>query len=248
MPVSGIGPGRHLTAATDNQLMRRRFRDRAVYFPDVETLVVADLHLGRDAASNVEVRLGEHEDVTGRFAALLERYDPDAAVVAGDLLHSFSTLPRGVLESVTALTDAARLAGTRLVVTPGNHDAMLTKVWKGPTIDEYRLGEWIVCHGHGEPEGEAAGYVVGHDHPTVEIEGQRRPCFLYGEGVYRGADLLVLPAFTPLAPGVAVNRMTARDFQSPLVTDADALRPIVRDTAGNETLTFPPLGEFRQLL
>lgn len=228
--------------------MQRHYRDRAVYFPAPETLVVADLHLGRAASSSVEANLGEHDDVTGRFTALLERYQPEEAVVAGDLLHSFSTLPRGVLESVTALKKAARSRGIRLVVTPGNHDAMLEKVWEGPTVDEYQLGEWIVCHGHKTPDTDAGGYVVGHDHPSIKIEGQRRPCFLYGDGVYRGADLLVLPAFTPLAPGVAVNRIGASDFQSPLVVDADALQPVVRDAADDETLVFPPLGEFRRLL
>lgn len=225
-----------------------RYRDRAVHFPEAETLVVADLHLGRDAASNVEVRLGEHEDVTGRFESLLERYNPDEAVIAGDLLHAFSRLPRGVLESVTQLKQAARSTGTRLVVTPGNHDGMLDEVWEGPMVDEYRVGDWVICHGHEEPEAEAAGYVIGHDHPTIEIEGQRRPCFLHGKDVYRNADILVLPAFTPLAPGVGVNHMSAVDFQSPLITDADVLCPIVRDETADETLTFPPLGEFRRLL
>jgi len=41
--------------------------------------------------------------------------------------------------------------------------------------------------------------------------------------------------------------MGTDDFRSPLVTDADALRPIVRDPDGGETLRFPPLGEFRRL-
>ena len=39
----------------------------------------------------MDLPLGEHEDVTGRFAALVERFDPEEVVIAGDLLHSFST-------------------------------------------------------------------------------------------------------------------------------------------------------------
>jgi metallophosphoesterase superfamily enzyme len=102
--------------------------------------------------------------------------------------------------------------------------------------------------------------VIGHVHPTIGIEGDRRPCFLRGEGTYRGADLLVLPAFTRLAPGVAVNDMRTGAFDSPLVTDADRLAPVVVDPGGGddgvdagegsagEPLRFPPLGEFRGLL
>jgi hypothetical protein len=223
-------------------------RDRAVYLPEPATLVLADLHLGKDASSNVELRLGEHEDITERFAALLDRFDPARVVVAGDLLHSFSSLPRGVLESVQTLERHAEHADARLVVTPGNHDTRLGSVWKGPTADEVTAGDWVVTHGHRPPESEAGGYVVGHDHPTISIEGRRRPCYLWGEGAYRGADVLVLPSFTKLAAGVEVNRMRAGDFQTPLVRDADAFRPLVWDDDGREVLEFPPLGEFRRML
>lgn len=226
--------------------MERRYRDRAVFVPELETLVVADVHLGRAATSNVEAPLGERDDVTERLAALCGHFDPAEVVIAGDLLHAFSTVPDGVAESVRALQETIRAAGARPVVTPGNHDGLLAEVWDGPVEPEYALGDRVVCHGHEPPSTDAAGYVVGHDHPTIEIEGQRHPCFLVAEEAYRGADLLMLPAFTRLAPCVAVNRMRADEFDSPLVTDADSLCPVVED--GDETLRFPPLGEFRRLL
>jgi metallophosphoesterase superfamily enzyme len=67
----------------------------------------------------------------------------------------------------------------------------------------------------------------------------------------------VLPAFTRLAAGVAVNDMGTDAFDSPLVTDADRLAPVVvdsptdgadGDSEAGEPLRFPPLGEFRELL
>ena len=225
-----------------------RLRDRAVYLPDPSTLVLADVHLGKDAASNVEMRLGEREDVTRRFAALVERFDPDEVVIAGDLLHSFSSLPRGVAETLDELLGTAREAGARMVVTPGNHDAMLGDLWEGPAEREYRVGDWLVTHGHEAPESAADRYLVGHDHPAIEIEGQRRPCYLYGEGVYRGADVLVLPAFTRLAAGTPVNGARRGDLMSPLARDVGAFRPLVRDEAADETLAFPRLSEFRRML
>lgn len=224
------------------------FRDRAVYLPGSATLVLADVHLGKDATSNVEMRLGEHEDVTGRFADLVERFDPDEVVFAGDLLHSFSTLPRGVMETLSGLRTTAREAGVEVTVTPGNHDTMLGDLWKGPTESEHRVGDWLVTHGHEEPESVADGYLVGHDHPAIEIEGQRRPCYLYGEGVYRGADVLMLPAFTRLAAGTPVNGARSGDLMSPLARRVGTFRPLVRDEAADETLSFPPLSEFRSLL
>lgn len=224
------------------------FRDRTVYLPETATLVLADVHLGKDATSNVEMRLGEHEDATGRFADLLERFDPDEVVFAGDLLHSFSTLPRGVMETLNELRTAARTSGAELVVTPGNHDTMLGDLWKGSTEPEYRVGDWLVTHGHEEPESAAERYLVGHDHPAIEIEGRRRPCYLYGEGVYRGADVLMLPAFTRLAAGTPVNGARSGDLMSPLARRIGSFRPLVRDEAADETLSFPPLSTFRGML
>jgi hypothetical protein len=223
------------------------FADRGVLVG--ETLVVADLHVGRDAASEVELSLGEREDLLDRLDALLERFSPAEVVFAGDLLHSFSTVPDDVPGTVAALERRVREAGARPVVTPGNHDTMLDSVWDGPTDAEHRLDDGtVVCHGHAVPETDAPRYVVGHDHPKMTVEGDDWPCHLHGEGVYRGADVLVCPAFTRLASGVSVNGGHGRAFDSPLVGDVDRFRPVVRDEAADETRTFPPLGEFRRLL
>ena len=125
-------------------------RDRAVYLPAADALVCADLHVGRDATSNVEFRVGEHEDLLERFGALCERYEPTEAVVAGDLLHSFDRLPTGTAETVRALRDAATAVDCRLAVTPGNHDSMLSELWDGPTADEYRLERGPARAGRGD--------------------------------------------------------------------------------------------------
>lgn len=222
------------------------FDDRALLVGD--TLVLADLHVGRGPASNVDLPVGDSSDMLDRLDGLLARHDPAAVVVAGDLLHAFEMVPRTVESTVADLAKRVREAGATLTVVPGNHDAMLDSVWSGPTEREHPVGDTAICHGHEIPEIDADRYVIGHDHPTITIEGQRRPCYLLGEGVYRGADLVVLPAFNRLLRGVEINDMTAADFMSPLVTDADALAPVVWDEDGREALSFPPLGTFRNRL
>jgi len=231
-------------------------RDRAAYLPAADALVCADLHVGRDETSDVAFRLGEGEDLRDRFAALCTRYEPREVVVAGDLLHSFSRLPTGVVRTVEALEAAAAAVDARFVVTPGNHDTMVAELCDGPTPEAYRLEpsdgpdpdtSIVVSHGHLRPTIDADWYVVGHDHPALTVEGQRHPCYLHGHGV-DDAGVLMLPAFSRLPAGVAVNDVTAADFQSPIVESADALRPIVRDEAADRTHEFPPLGECRGLL
>lgn len=223
--------------------------DRAVYVPAGNAVVIADVHLGRDAASRVEAPLGGGRDAIDRLEALFEGTDPAEVVVAGDLLHSFDRLPRDVEDDLAAFLETIEDAGARPVVVSGNHDTMLPETYGGEIHAEYRLadGETVVAHGHEIPELPAERYVVGHDHPALSIDGRKRPCFLYGPGVREGSDVLMLPSFTRLAPGSTVNRMSGRDFQSPLVSDAGSWNPGVRDGNG-ETLWFPPLEKCRRLL
>ncbi|WP_049922876.1 metallophosphoesterase [Halopiger djelfimassiliensis] len=225
-------------------------RNRAVFVPGADALVVADVHLGRAAASNVDAPLDDGDAVRRRLEPLLGETDPQTVVVAGDLLHSFQRVPRGLEDDLSALESVVAEAGASLVVTPGNHDTMLSSVFDGETAAEYRLadGETVVCHGHEPPTTDATRYLVGHDHPALSVEGRKLPCFLYGPNAYDGADVVMLPAFTQLAGGATVNGMRARDFQSPLVEDADAFHPAVWDDSSGETLWFPPLGECRRLL
>lgn len=220
------------------------FIGRAVLVADA--LVVADLHVGL-AGETIEDPATVRSSLVSGLRDILDRTGAGAVVVAGDLLHRFGGVPTAAAETVDAIDRAVRTAGADLVVTPGNHDAMLAGIWDGPTPGEHRLADGsVVCHGHRAPEADADRYLVGHDHPTLRVAGRKRPCHLVGE--QDAGQVVMLPAFGPLVPGVAVNRMRAAAFQSPLVSDADALRPVVLDEEAGETLEFPPLGRFRERL
>ena len=240
------------------------FAERAVHLPGPDALVVADLHVGRGEASAVSLPLGERDDLTDRLAGLLDRFEPETLVVAGDVVHTFDRVSDRAVETLRALREACAARGTEVRLVAGNHDTALAAAWDDPVPESVVLGAGanrpdgpepdgprrttVVCHGHEPPSASADRYVFGHVHPTIEIEGDRRPCFLFGTGTYRGADVLLLPAFTRLAAGVPVNDATAAGLDSPLVTDAADLAPIVYDGGSGEALRFPPLGEFRDLL
>jgi len=249
--------------------METVYRDRAVLVG--ETLVLADTHFGKGAASNVEFPLGAGEDAVDRLGDLLDRFDPAEVVLAGDVFHSFDYVPDSAGAALADLTRTVREAGARPVLVRGNHDTMLGEVWSGNLHGEYVVSDRdeggggsgdeggggsgagervVVCHGHEEPETQADRYIVGHDHPTIVIEGQKRPCYLDGRGVYRGSDVLVVPPFNRLIGGVSVNGRigTARPELSPLVTDVERFRPVVWDGEADETLEFPPLGQFQRML
>ena len=231
------------------------YADRAAFLPDADALVLSDLHLGYADDPSIAFPVDEGADVADRLAPLLDRFEPGTVVVAGDVLHQFGRVTRRTGESLRDLDSLCAGRDADLVLLVGNHDAMLDEVWDGPAHERYRLsagesGDVLVCHGHEAP-GEVNGaslVVIGHDHPAIEIEGRKRPCFLYGAGSYRGTDLLVLPAFTRLAGGIRVNQVRADGFMSPLVTETDVLRPVVYDPDAGQALEFPPLGRFRGML
>jgi metallophosphoesterase superfamily enzyme len=261
--VVGVPAGIY-SGGADPPPMAVTLRDRAALLG--ETLVLADLHVGKARTSNVQLSLGEHDHLVDRLTALLERFEPATVVFAGDLLHSFDRVPSLAEETVAALAAACRDVGATPVVTPGNHDTMLDVVWSGRTDQEYLVEgvEWtgastgedagggstaVVTHGHVDPAMDADLYVVGHDHPTITIEGRKWHCYLVGRNVYRGADVLMLPAFTHVVEGVSINRARGTvALDSPLVSDLDRFRPVVWDDDAGETREFPPLGEFRDLL
>ena len=226
------------------------FTRRAAYLRGADALVVADVHVGRDRQSSVELPLGERADLLDRLAGALDRFEPAEVVVAGDLLHSFGHVPAGVAEAVEAFEDAVEDAGATLVVTPGNHDPMLEEVIDARSPDEHRLPDGsVVCHGHERPAAGADRYVLGHDHPAITIEGRKHPCFLYGEGIVDGADVLVLPAFNRLARGTVVDGLTGADAMSPLLSGGlGGFRPVVYDADAGEPLVFPPLSALREHL
>lgn len=223
------------------------YDDRAVYLQSADTLVLADLHVGRDASSDVELPMGEGTDLAERLAAVLERHEPSTVVVAGDLLHSFGTVPYGVPKTLDRLESTVAAADADLTVVTGNHDTILEDIADIETRPVLELdAETVVHHGHERPGVQANRYVIGHEHPAIYIEGDRHPCFLECRNQHDGAAVLVLPAFNRFAVGTVVNELSARDCMSPLLVNMDDCRPVVR--TADQTLSFPGLGTLRSHL
>jgi len=232
-----------------------RVRDRAAYLPRADTLVCADLHIGREERAGVEFPLGEHNDLCERLDALCAWFDPARVIFAGDVLHSFSGPSIAARRTLESLAEIVADHDATLTIVEGNHDTALSAVWDGATVSAIELKaepKTLITHGHAVPDhstpANAGRVVIGHDHPAIEIEGVRHPCFLSGTDQRHGASVFVLPAFNRLAPGVVVNNADASALRSPYVTDVGELAPIVYDSEAEEALRFPPLSELRRVL
>ncbi len=250
------------TTETTTLFKQLRFGSRAVYVPEEDTVAVSDLHVGfADAARRrgTGVPIDEGMVLEKAVRDVLTRFEPSTLVFNGDVQHSFGGIG-DARDTVNRLRSVAESYEAAPVFVEGNHDTDLDAVVE--TCAWHAEGDVVFTHGHTVPLDlpDAALYVVGHDHPTVEIEMQKQACFLYGPFDFDGkvgkneddgevgqdADVLMTPALNPLCEGVVVNEMRASDFLSPFVRRFGEFRVAV-ETDG-EVLRFPPIREFRRML
>lgn len=185
--------------------------------PRSRSLAVADLHLGEAwvrRARGQLVPLGVTDTTVARLRSLLESYCPERLILLGDIVHA--ALPLDAIHS--AVQELAALAREGLVMEwcLGNHDRQLSRQlarWgiSVRTTAQVNLPEAMLYHGDRSPEpspqeGPAAPWKIhGHLHPALFLDDgvatrAKVPCFLVAPG------RLVLPAFSEMAAGSAVDR------------------------------------------
>lgn len=203
-------------------------REFALWLREEGAVAISDLHLGFEAAlaeQGVSIPRFQRREVLARLARLLDRYEPETLVIAGDFKHEFS---RNLTDEWVEIKQVLRFIRDRTepVVVRGNHDNFLATILgdlRIPLHDRYDLGGCTFVHGHQDVE--ALGTIVmGHEHPAVKLRDALGatvsvPAFLVAE------RLVVLPAFSPLALGVDV---ASYPYLSPILnrTDVDVARVI----------------------
>jgi len=180
--------------------------EAAVWHAPSQTLVVADVHLGKAAAfraGGIAVPDGDDARDLENLAALVEKHKASRLVVAGDMFHAPSGIRVELLELLKRFLDRI---GVPVVLTIGNHDAKLRSIPSGViAVDHLDLaneGPRIVH----DPASSTPGrfHMAGHLHPVIRIRDGRRtclrlPCFWQQE------NLLVLPAFGSFTGGSIIK-------------------------------------------
>lgn len=223
------------------------FADDALYLSERDVLALSDLHVGLEEAARDggwAMPLGESDRLRDKLGRLLDRFEPSTVVFDGDVHHSFAKLGEAP-DTIDDLRWDVEAADAEPIWIAGNHDTMLDAVVE--THDWWECDGAVFTHGDDVPVDlpDAELYVVGHDHPTLEIEMEKQRCYLLG--TYRGGDLVMLPAFNGLCRGTVVNGMHDRDFMSPFVEDFASFRVVI-ETDDGQVLDFPRVGEFREML
>lgn len=227
---------------------------RFLWHAPTRTAVLADLHLGYEAAlARAGTPMPEFTTapLTAAWHAILARR-PARIIVAGDLFHTDAPAPAAV--ALAAGLFAA--APCPVAITPGNHDpapATLRTLFapQGVTVaDTLQITPALhVAHGHVLPDPLPRGdWILGHQHPAVRVGGRagvvKMICFAtaqYPHGPWKGRTLILLPAFSPAPLGS--NLLTGHYW----IVNAPAPAPANVQIAGIVGLRVLPFGTLEGL-
>lgn len=164
----------------------------ALYFPELELLVVSDLHLEKGSAFAKRGRFMPPYDTAAtllRLESVVATYAPRIVISLGDSFHDGEGAGR--LPSVFRRHLEALMAGREWIWVAGNHDPDIPADLPGMCAEEISISG--LTFRHAPSSGLVAGEVAGHLHPCARIvqrgRSVRRRCFA-ADGVR-----LIMPAF-----------------------------------------------------
>ena len=183
-----------------------------------EIAVISDLHLGIEnylqkkgfALPRVQIK-----DIARDVKRIIKKYGVKKLVIAGDFKHEFGKMPYDDIEDLLS-----SLSEIDVIVVKGNHDASLSSLSKRiKLVDSFEIDGCLVLHGHRKVELKGKA-IIGHEHPVVRIRYRGAiytfPCYLRYKS---NADIIVLPAFSPLVSGSDV--LSLDSFLSPMLPSVD---------------------------
>ncbi|WP_019172923.1 ligase-associated DNA damage response endonuclease PdeM [Pseudaminobacter salicylatoxidans] len=167
-------------------------RRGVLFAPDLDLLVVSDLHLEKGSSyARRGALLPPYDTATtlSHLAAVIEHYNPRNVISLGDSFHDGEGAAR--LPEIFRRRLEALMAGRDWFWVAGNHDPQAPAGLPGDTVAEIHVGGLSFRH---EPSARpVAGEVAGHLHPCARIvqrgRSVRRRCFA------SDGSRIVMPAF-----------------------------------------------------
>jgi len=188
-------------------------------------VVISDLHIGYESVmedSGLHLPRIQTASMRESLLRIMERHAPEQVIILGDLKHEFS---RNLAQEWNEVREFLSLITERAEITVirGNHDNYLATISSklGLTLmDEYEADGIHFAHGHQYIAKRPL--VIGHEHPSVRLFDSvgaylKMPCFVH----LPKQQILVVPAFSPLASGTSFNSIEAEDCLSPILKRAD---------------------------
>lgn len=209
------------------------FASRGAYLPEHDMLLVADLHLGKDATfrrSGVPVPKGSSEGTLAVVSSLLKRTGAQRLVILGDMFHARSSLAPDVIAAVDQFLIACE--SVELMLIRGNHDVRVGRLPEHWPIEivaaGHRLGKLVLAHEPANPPTGADLLLCGHVHPAIRLSGRhgsfgKLPCFWFS------GDCLVFPALGKFTGTFAIQARPADRIW--LIADDEIIEHVPTNTA-----------------
>ena len=181
--------------------------EKAAYIPELETLLVSDVHLGKAETFQhfgIPVPNQVNAATLARLKRACDRTQARQLFILGDLFHGQAGLVDEVIDGWLQFLNDTQLTAHLIL---GNHDRALVNVLSQLSltchIQPIQRHTWIFSH---EPLPTANGInVCGHIHPCVRLGGKgdrlRLPCFYWEPTLQR----LTLPSFGEFTGGYTVT-------------------------------------------
>jgi len=234
----------------------------AIYIEKINSLVISDLQLGEElyfAEQGIFVPQVQLKEILKELKEIFKEVRPKSLIINGDVKHEFGEASSQEWREVKELVDFLKKKVEEIILVRGNHDNYLLTIASNlglKVFDPYYLADEILfTHGHKliEFPEKAKTVVIGHEQPAILLaHGYDRvkiPCLLYGK-TKDGRKFICLPAFSPLASGVAVNVVEKEELLSPILkeeVDFENLIPIGIDKEVG-ILKFPKLKSLKDLI
>lgn len=181
---------------------------KAIYWQQEKTLIVADVHLGKVGhfrKAGIAVPRDMEQNDLAVLSDLIDEHRPEKIIFLGDLFHS----------DLNADWDwfvmwRKNFPKLRIILIKGNHDIIHDHHYLDLDVELYQqllVGPFLMLH-HPLSEHaleQAEGYVFcGHIHPGVSLSGRARqhitlPCFAFG------LKQVILPSFGKFTGKVAIR-------------------------------------------
>ncbi len=149
----------------------RLLAKKGLYWPEQQTLFIADTHFGKEAtfrSQGIALPRGGTEGTLATIAQMISECQASRLVLLGDMFHARSSISQGIRESLDAFFSAHEQLRFTLVL--GNHDKGVPALTKGWPIEILDSGASIGCisvsHLPQAPSPSTKLLMCGHLHPA----------------------------------------------------------------------------------